>query len=136
MHRVKSEQPANIEEERSESLPSCAMLRILNYFAQSKDKRIVCSAECLVWIVGRCGVVGEAAEFNLWHRISSPARAALATFIPHCPPHTFAHHTTFILSASPHIYHIEGGRMLHSYIMVTHLHLTSRDFAQLLPYLT
>ena len=63
-------------------------------------------------------VAGEAAEFNLWHRISSRARAALATF----KPHTFGHHTTFILPASPHIYHIEGGRMLHSYIMVTHLH--------------
>ena len=60
-------------------------------------------------------VAGEAAEFNLWHRISSRARAALATF----KPHTFARHTTFILPASPHIYHIEGGRMLHSYIMVT-----------------
>ena len=55
-----------------------------------------------------CGVVGEAAEFNLWHRISSRARAALATF----KPHTFARHTTFILLASPHIYHIEGGRYI------------------------
>ena len=69
------------------------------------------------------GVVGEAAEFNLWHRISSRARAALATF----KPHTFARHTTFILPAAPHIYHIEGGRMLHSYIMVTRLPLTPKE---------
>ena len=69
------------------------------------------------------GVVGEAAEFNLWHRISSRARAALATF----KPHTFARHTTFILPAAPHIYHIEGGRMLHSYIMVARLPLTPKE---------
>ena len=69
------------------------------------------------------GVVGEAAEFNLWHRISSRARAALPTF----KPHTFARHTTFILPAAPHIYHIEGGRMVHSYIMVTRLPLTPKE---------
>ena len=91
-------------------------------FAQSSA---MFSAESLE--LGAGVQAGEAAEFNLWHRISSRARAALPTFIPHiCPLHTLhsyhtSAYTTFKLPALPHIYHIEAGRMLHSYIMVTRL---------------
>ena len=79
--------------------------------------------QCLVqkvWKVGAGVQAGEAAEFNLWHRISSRARAALPTFIPHiCPLHTLHSYwppsrtyitlrlvACYILTLWSHVYHL------------------------------
>ena len=98
----------------SHCAPQCTA-SIVN-FAQSSA---MFSAESLELGVGV--QAGEAAEFNLWHRISSRARAALPTFIPHyiCPLHTLHSNwppcrtyitlrlvACYILTLWSHVYHL------------------------------
>ena len=62
----------------------------------------------------RCGVVGEAAEFNLWHRISRRAREPAVRYIhtTHCYIHTTL--PTYFVPA------------LHAYYTPCHAYITKR----------
>ena len=106
----------------------------------------LCVVQSLMRPAKRCGVVGEAAEFNLWHRISRRAREPAvryihtthtATFIPHCP-HTLCPHHMHTTRLATHISQRGWERVtfLQTYGHTTRIHSSFKGCSQLILCLT
>ena len=84
----------------------------------------LCVVQSLMRPAKRCGVVGEAAEFNLWHRISRRAREPAVRYIH--TTHCYIHTTHCYIHTTLPTYFVPA---LHAYYTPCHAYITKRVVA-------